>query len=55
MKKLFIYAILLFTALFVCNESLFSQRLTEAQKRTLERRVRDKVDEFQFQIDGIKK
>ena len=48
MKKLFIYAILLFTALFVCNESLFSQRLTEAQKRTLERRVRDKVDEFQF-------
>lgn len=48
MKQLFIYAILLFTALFVCNESLFAQQLTEAQKRTLERRVRDKVDEFQF-------
>ena len=48
MKQLFIYAILLFTVLLACNESLFAQQLTEAQKRTLERRVRDKVDDFQF-------
>ena len=48
MKQLFIYTILLFTVLFICNESSFAQQLTEAQKRTLERRVRDKVDEFQF-------
>ena len=48
MRKFFIYAFSLIIALFACDMSLFAQRLTEAQKRTLERRVEDKVNEFQF-------
>lgn len=48
MKRLFVNAILIFLALFVGHGTLVAQRLTESQKRMLERRVVDKVDEFQF-------
>lgn len=48
MKQIFASTILFFITLFVYNENLCAQQLTEAQKRALERRVADKVDEFQL-------
>lgn len=48
MRKFFISAFSLVIAFFACDMSVLAQALTEAQKRSLERRVEDKVNEFQF-------